>query len=204
MGVLEPSKKRYLTGNIEWPSEDFGDEEFKIRISGLHMRFNEESDKEIRSGFSYQSWPSSSDGLNHDERETRRYEAESEMIRRYNYEIQKLVSDYKVRMLSNESSVRFDPRKSLLIYGKKECPIQPNSNQFDVCKFFFEKWPSGELVNDDDVYKGIGENPKENDSGPVRTAALEVNKKTRIDFGFPVFRTPKGQIGVNQETLIKP
>jgi hypothetical protein len=190
---------------VNWPSEDYGDFQFKRKIQHLKDCFISELDETVRGIMGtpgYLSVNESAQEIMESNKKCK--ELENGIITKYKYQVELERFGYEERKIKTEPLVQFNCMRSILFFGDKECPIQPNSTQYQVCKFFFEKWPSGELIDNDAVYKGIGEDPDENDSGPVRTAALEINKKTRGKFGFPVFRTPKGQIGINRDTLIKP
>lgn len=182
---------------VDWPAMDVGDDEFKVRIEGLKKRFPQERDQLVYTESSFRVSLGSSKGFDPEEQRMRYLEAERAMIRRYNSTIQELISDYQVRELKNRPALRFDSKMSCLYFREIKCEIAPNSNEYLVCKFMFENYPSGELIDNDDVYSGIGEDPDETNSKPVHTAAREVNRKTKSRFGFLVFRTPKGQIGVS-------
>lgn len=101
-------------------------------------------------------------------------------------------------------SVRFDPKRSCLIFGQAECAISPNTLQQSVCRYMFELHPSGDFVDTEKLYEEMGNDLEDEEAKKVRWAALEVNKKTKLAFGFPIFKTPTGQISITTSTLIKP
>ncbi len=119
-----------------------------------------------------------------------------------------LASEEKYRQAGTRLGVRFDPNRSCLIFDQKECKISPNTFQYSVCKYMFELYSSGEFVDVEKLCEETGDDPEEGSSVKLSTAALEVNKKTKWIFGFPIFRTPRGQIAIANidlnETQIKP
>lgn len=73
----------------------------------------------------------------------------------------------------------FDEKRSVIMFGDKECPIPPGRNLFYFCKEIFSH-PVGEFVEDREIRTAIdmikGINKKESGERSVYDAMLGVNK----------------------------
>jgi hypothetical protein len=97
-----------------------------------------------------------------------------------------------------KTPLSFLPAKSLLKHNDTVSPLEPDSNMNAVCKYMFSNHDFGEFVDMEKVaayMTGVDESEIE-DTRFVKTAALEVNKKTNEDFGFPIFLVHHGRIAL--------
>jgi hypothetical protein len=198
---MKAKKDGILVDKISWPSPDYGDAVFKKAIHELKESCKPIPRKEwwmplgiVESYSSQEQFPpvpvSFEDPAFQSKIITAIYDQIHNLERDY---------EYRSRTIKNGPEVIFDKNRSVLFYKEEIVPIPPNTNQGYLCKFMFENYPNGEFIENETILsKGFGEDPEEVGSQRVKTAAIEINKKTNKVFGFSIFSTPIGQISLNR------
>ncbi len=189
------SKQRVLADKISWPSPDYGDAIFKKAIHDLKETCKPKPNNDWWRQPHFDEILSPQELFPVPNINPNDPEFQNQLISSIYDQIQRLENEYKTRCKS--TGLSFDHKKSLLIYGNITSNVTPDTNQYYLCKYLFEKYPNGEYVDYSEIIEySFGRDPDDSDPDTVYTAATEINKRTRMDFGFSILSTRRHMVAI--------
>jgi hypothetical protein len=112
-------------------------------------------------------------------------------------DIEVLVGFYDEISAMLKSPLFYIPNRATIYFYGIACELTRDSMQADLCEYMFDNFSIGEWVEYETIYEFLGERKecrrkwKGNWHDTIYRVADEVNKKTRKDYKFPIFKSQK-------------
>ena len=90
--------------------------------------------------------------------------------------------------------LQFDEKNGKIIYGKKECLIPINTNQYYVCKVVFSK-PPGTKITEEDIFEELDRSKSTEKYRTIYDACRIINMKVEESIGIP-------KLLINKKSLV--
>ena len=94
--------------------------------------------------------------------------------------------------------IEYIDSRSSLVHFDRVCSLGAGTNERALCRYMFANHDFEELVQFEQMYEALfgDSEDEERNAKKVASAAYEVNKKTRDEFGFQLFKVTKGMISL--------